>query len=41
VANDCTFREWEGLYHEIHNEPEQDEVLGAVVAWLQAHWGVA
>jgi len=23
-----------GLRHEVHNEPEQDEVLGFVVAWL-------
>ena len=25
-----------GLRHEIHNEPEQDEVLGFVVSWLDA-----
>lgn len=26
---------YEGLYHEVFNEPEQDTVLGDVVAWLQ------
>ena len=25
-----------GLRHEIHNEPEQDEVLGFVVSWLDS-----
>src|SRR5207244_4127487 len=29
-----TAREWPGLYHEIFNEPEQDEVLDALLAWL-------
>lgn len=28
-----------GLRHEIHNEPEQDEVLGFVAAWLNDHLG--
>jgi acylglycerol lipase len=37
AAGDCTYRCWDGLYHEIHNEPEQREVLEAMVRWLQAH----
>ncbi len=37
VPVDCTFRAWPGLYHEIHNEPEQGEVFAEVVAWLAAH----
>ncbi len=37
TPGDCTFKLWEGLYHEIHNEPEQQEVFKFVVAWLQAH----
>ena len=36
-APDKTLRRYEGLYHEIFNEPEQDEVLGDLVAWLTAH----
>jgi len=37
VHGDCTYRGWEGLRHEIHNEPEKGEVLAAVIAWLGAH----
>ena len=29
--------EYEGLYHEILNEPEQDKVMDDLVAWLDAH----
>jgi alpha-beta hydrolase superfamily lysophospholipase len=29
--------EYDGLYHEILNEPEQDEVMDDLVAWLDAH----
>ena len=34
---DHTLRIYEGLYHEVFNEPERDVVLDDVVAWLQAH----
>ena len=34
---DLTVRVYDGLYHEPHNEPEKDEVLADVVAWLDAH----
>jgi acylglycerol lipase len=34
---DVTVREYQGLYHEIFNEPEQDEVLADLVIWLDAH----
>jgi alpha-beta hydrolase superfamily lysophospholipase len=30
-----TFKEWDGLYHETHNEPEQEEVISYTVQWLQ------
>ena len=29
-----TVREWPGLFHEIFNEPEQDDVLTAMTDWL-------
>lgn len=29
-----TYREWEHLYHELHNEPEKEEVLNTMLAWL-------
>ena len=31
-----TVREWPGLFHEIFNEPEQDDVLKAMTDWLAA-----
>lgn len=33
----CTLRLWEGLYHELHNEPEQAQVLACMVQWLDEH----
>lgn len=33
-SGDVTVRRYEGLYHELHNEPEREAVLGDVVAWL-------
>mmetsp|Transcript_29829 Transcript_29829/g.45685 ORF Transcript_29829/g.45685 Transcript_29829/m.45685 type:complete len:294 (-) Transcript_29829:85-966(-) len=33
-SKDKKLRMWEGLYHEIHNEPEKDQVLAEMVAWL-------
>lgn len=37
VQGDVTVEIYEGLLHEPHNEPEQDEVLADIVAWLDAH----
>jgi acylglycerol lipase len=34
AAQDRTLRIYDGLYHEIFNEPEQDEVLDDVIGWL-------
>jgi alpha-beta hydrolase superfamily lysophospholipase len=30
-----TYREWEGGYHELHNEPNQMEVLQFVLDWIE------
>lgn len=30
----CTLRIWDGLYHEIHNEPQQEQVFALLVTWL-------
>ena len=38
---DLTVRVYEGLFHEPHNEPEKEQVLDDVVAWLDAHRDVA
>lgn len=36
-TEDLTFKVYDGLYHEIFNEPEKDDVLADVVRWLKAH----
>lgn len=38
-SNDLTVRVYPGLRHEIHQEPEQAQVLGDIAAWLDAHSG--
>jgi alpha-beta hydrolase superfamily lysophospholipase len=37
VFCECTVKLWEGLYHEIHNEPEKDEVFAYTVDWMREH----
>ncbi len=34
---DTTVKVYDGLYHEIHNEPEQGQVLDDITGWLDAH----
>lgn len=34
-TTDITLKLYEGLYHEIFNEPEQDSVFGDVLTWLK------
>lgn len=34
VPGDCTIKLWDGLSHEIHNEPEKGEVIAYLVGWL-------
>ena len=31
---DVTLKLWEGLYHELHNEPEQAEVFKVMIEWM-------
>ena len=35
LTGDVTHKSWEGLYHEIHNEPEQKEVFDYTIKWLE------
>lgn len=37
ASTDKTLKLYEGYYHEIFNEPEHEQVLADVEAWLQAH----
>jgi len=34
VPGNCTYKLWPGLYHEIHNEPEKNEVFAFIINWL-------
>lgn len=34
-APECTFKLWEGFYHETHNEPEKSEVLAFTIDWMK------
>ena len=36
-AGKLTYKVWDGLYHETHNEIEKDQVLAYMIAWLEAH----
>jgi alpha-beta hydrolase superfamily lysophospholipase len=36
ASEDCTVRRYEGLYHELLNEPEREQVLDDVADWLDA-----
>jgi alpha-beta hydrolase superfamily lysophospholipase len=37
VVTDKTLKVYEGLYHEVLNEPEKDQVISDVIEWLDAH----
>ena len=39
AGNSCTLKIWPGLYHELHNEPEKDEVLSYLLGWLEWRCG--
>ena len=39
AGGDCTLRILDGLYHEIHHEPERNRIFDEIVAWLDAHRG--
>lgn len=34
TTEELYFKAWDGLYHEIHNEPERDEVMRYILAFL-------
>jgi alpha-beta hydrolase superfamily lysophospholipase len=35
VSGPVTYKKWEGMYHEIHNEPQQLEVFNYTLGWLE------
>ncbi len=34
---DVTLKLWDGLYHEVHNEPEKEQVIQFMIDWLDRH----
>ena len=34
IKGDVTFKMWDGMYHEIHNEPGKAEVLNYAIKWM-------
>jgi alpha-beta hydrolase superfamily lysophospholipase len=34
---DITLKLWEGMYHEVHNEPEKKQVIQFMIDWLDRH----
>jgi len=34
IKKNCTLKIWNGLYHEIHNEPGKEEVFKFLIGWL-------
>lgn len=41
ASDDVTLEIYDGFYHETMNEPERDDVIGALADWLDAHLGGA
>ena len=37
AGDKVTFKLWDGLYHEIHNEPEKEQVFAYMLNWLKKH----
>jgi alpha-beta hydrolase superfamily lysophospholipase len=37
AGKDVTLKLWDGLYHEVYNEPEKAEVLKYMIAWLDKY----
>lgn len=35
VSGPLTYKKWEGMYHEIHNEPQKLEVLNYILGWME------
>jgi alpha-beta hydrolase superfamily lysophospholipase len=36
LSGDVQYQEWPGLYHEIHNEPEKEQVFARILNWIES-----
>ena len=37
LGGDVTFKQWDGLGHELHAEVQRNDVLAYARAWIDAH----
>lgn len=37
LSGDVTFKVWDGLFHETHNEPEKEQVITTMLDWVESH----
>jgi acylglycerol lipase len=37
LLGDVTYKEWPDFYHELHNEPEKEQVLKTILDWVNSH----
>jgi alpha-beta hydrolase superfamily lysophospholipase len=37
IKGDCTLKIWPGMFHEVHNEPEKEQVFEYLRNWLDEH----
>jgi alpha-beta hydrolase superfamily lysophospholipase len=37
IKGECTLKIWPGLFHEVHNEPEKQQVFAYLLNWLDLH----
>ncbi len=37
TKGETTIKLWDGLYHEVHNEPEKDQVIQYMISWINRH----
>jgi len=35
LSGKITLKTWDGLYHELHNEPEKEAVMEYIVSWMR------
>lgn len=35
IKTDCTLKIWDGLYHEIHKEPEKEKIFQFLINWIE------
>jgi alpha-beta hydrolase superfamily lysophospholipase len=37
LQGDVTLKTWDGYYHELHNEPERNQVIDFMIDWVNRH----